>query len=611
MANILSSHRASRLLWIVALWLLTPVVAFHNNTQCNISLPMRERLKGQHLNIADLIWEPFAMYDTTSQTWSGFDIEILDNVARTLGFTYSISPMVKDSNESYTNAMVQNLNSDTDFIMGYWLHSPSRRSVLNQMVGLVNQDYLLVTTKAVLVEPRMYERLGTWLAPFDANLWLAIVVAVFVAGGVMYGLEKEYMHETLEDGRKFVGPSLCQVIGMSMYLSAALFVQTGAHEPRSPSGRLFMVFWGLTVLVLLSCYTASMASFLVVGAETSSEINSVDDLINRGLPACIMYEVGAAAMRRIFPDLLISMEGGGPMAMPERLRSKTCAAAIVNRVELRMLQRDPANCHLRVKGGTLLPSTAGWATGLHSTCLSQTLDYALEIENSNGNAELELARWLPPASCGASRRLGQFHEGALNTVHQRSGKDGIRRAITSGSSTSNPQEAEIPQLHLVDMAGLFMMMGCAIVIVGIVKLARRTLCPHVSFKDPENALEAEMVLTMEQQLELLSRKLDGVEAMKELLEAQGQQLEAQGRRLDLLTGQGPAKVAAIRGGLHQAEIRVDNSLPQASSSDGVHVDSDVHEGHGDTIAVKLPNQLPQLLALGQPQQDPTGREGCW
>jgi len=162
-----------------------------------------------------------------------------------------------------------------------------------------------------------------------------------------------------------------------------------------------------------------------------------------------------------------------------------------------------------------------------------------------------------------------------------------------------------------------MMMGCAIVILGIVKLARRTLCPHVSFKDPQNALEAGIVLTMEQQIELLSRKLDGVEAIKGLLEAQGQQLEAQGRHLDLLTGQGPAKVAAIRGGQHQAEIRVGNSLPQASSSDGVHVDSDVHEGHvvtlirGDTIAVKLPNQLPQLLAQGQPQQDPTGREGCW
>ena len=197
MANI---HRASRLLWIFALWLLTPVVAFHNNAKCNISLPMRERLKGQHLNIADIIWEPFAMYDTTTQIWSGFDIEILDDVALTLGFTYSISAMEKYSNESYTDAMVRVLNSDTDFILSYWLHSPSRRSVLNQMVGHVNEDYLLITTKAELVEPRMYERLGTWLAPFDANLWLAIVVAVFVAGGVMYGLEKEYMHETLEDG---------------------------------------------------------------------------------------------------------------------------------------------------------------------------------------------------------------------------------------------------------------------------------------------------------------------------------------------------------------------------------------------------------------------------
>ena len=92
------------------------------------------------------------------------------------------------------------------------------------------------------------------------------------------------------------------------------------------------------------------------------------------------------------------------------------------------------------------------------------------------------------------------------------------------------QAVEIPQLHLVDMAGLFMMLGCAIVILGIVKLARQRLCPHISLKDPQMALETGVILTMEQQFELLSRKLDGVEAIKEQLEAQGQQL-------GVLTGQ--------------------------------------------------------------------------
>jgi len=157
------------------------------------------------------------------------------------------------------------------------------------------------------------------------------------------------------------------------------------------------------------------------------------------------------------------------------------------------------------------------------------------------------------------------------------------------------QEVEVPQLQLVDMAGLFMMLGCAIVILGIVKLARQRLCPHVSLKDPQMALETGVILTMEQQFELLSRKLDGVEAIKEQLEAQGQQL-------DVLTGQ----VAAIRSGLHQDEIRVDNSTPQASSSDGgVHVDSEFR----GAIAIEVPCQAPHLFAPCKPQPESTGRAG--
>ena len=65
----------------------------------------------------------------------------------------------------------------------------------------------------------------------------------------------------------------------------------------------------------------------------------------------------------------------------------------------------------------------------------------------------------------------------------------------------------------------------------------------------------------------------------------------------------------MRGGLHQDEIKADNSVPQASSSDGAHVrvGSEFH----DTIAIELPDRQksPQLFALCQPQQDSTGRAG--
>lgn len=43
----------------------------------------------------------------------------------------------------------------------------------------------------------------------------------------------------------------------SIYLAFSRFVDVGGHVPASPTGRLFMLFWGFTVLIFISCYTVS------------------------------------------------------------------------------------------------------------------------------------------------------------------------------------------------------------------------------------------------------------------------------------------------------------------------------------------------------------------
>ena len=90
-----------------------------------------------------------------------------------------------------------------------------------------------------------------------------------------------------------------QAFAKSIYLAFALFVQTGGHTPVSPVGRIFQVTetsllicymlsvvwaqigWGFTMLVVLSSYTASMATFLTVSATPVNTINSVEDLVRK------------------------------------------------------------------------------------------------------------------------------------------------------------------------------------------------------------------------------------------------------------------------------------------------------------------------------------------
>ena len=76
------------------------------------------------------------------------------------------------------------------------------------------------------------------------------------------------------------------------------------------------------------------------------------------------------------------------------------------------------NCHLQETGVKLIAGGAGWLTGLGHTCLSNSLNYALQYENSMGVIQKEYTTWLQPALCtsgdGASRR--SVNRRSMNTV---------------------------------------------------------------------------------------------------------------------------------------------------------------------------------------------------
>ena len=168
------------------------------------------------------------------------------------------------------------------------------------------------------------------------------------------------------------------------------------------------------------------------------------------------------------------MKVDNTISLSDRLKSKSCHAGIVNRARLQKWQMAPDACHLTIKGGTLLHSNGGWVTGLNNACLAQALDYALEVEIGSGYAQLELEKWLAPAAC-TSRRSSEVVE---------SGFDSTRRKGGEGAAASSAGE-QAPQLGVLDMAGLFIVFGSAVVIVLIIKVLRKTLCPAFSGDDKE------------------------------------------------------------------------------------------------------------------------------
>jgi hypothetical protein len=60
----------------------------------NPTAPGSQMLQGRHVRVYDMVWEPYAIKNEESASgWSGYDIDLLDALAQTLGFSYEVLNM--------------------------------------------------------------------------------------------------------------------------------------------------------------------------------------------------------------------------------------------------------------------------------------------------------------------------------------------------------------------------------------------------------------------------------------------------------------------------------------------------------------------------------------
>jgi ABC-type amino acid transport substrate-binding protein len=71
--------------------------------------PAIDVLRGAHLKVLQLEWAPFAYKDTAaSHGWSGFDIDLFQEVAHILGFSFEITEAPSmNTNETYTQFLIR------------------------------------------------------------------------------------------------------------------------------------------------------------------------------------------------------------------------------------------------------------------------------------------------------------------------------------------------------------------------------------------------------------------------------------------------------------------------------------------------------------------------
>lgn len=411
-----------------------------------------ELLRGRHLLIDEMPWAPFATIDPSHPLgWSGFDIELLQMLAGTLGFTYEIQDMgAPEGNESYTDLLFRRA-SNTDLIMSYWVHTVDRMATVAPLLGHVDYSGVLTSHPRPADSVKFRERFSTFFHPFEPSLWAALIAMVMVAGFTDWMLERN------------AGGSLAD----SLYEAWAGALWGGFEYPKSRTSAIYQITLSFIMLIVVSAYTANLAAFLTIERASSLQIVSIASLEDFDMPACTKEsDPNNAVYARLHPGLGFK-HYDTPSDGAEMLVNGTCAAIIAPAVQVTNALRQPRNCQMQVMQ-TVLRSSAGWVTNRESWCVSAAMNAAMQQLVLDGAIEDLFRKYLPPAQCdklaeeeSGGRRLEEdAGAAARQQARQQARLVGRRLAATSGVAGASAgsvaaSDGENDIMGIEEFSGLF------------------------------------------------------------------------------------------------------------------------------------------------------------
>eukprot|EP00931_Biecheleriopsis_adriatica_P111180 TRINITY_DN8552_c0_g5_i1.p1 TRINITY_DN8552_c0_g5~~TRINITY_DN8552_c0_g5_i1.p1 ORF type:complete len:519 (-),score=66.04 TRINITY_DN8552_c0_g5_i1:107-1663(-) len=334
----------------------------------------RTTLAGHEISVVIMETPAFIKYNRTSQMLTGgFLIDVFEEITKRTGLEWRNSSIIVSppaSGETYDDWIAWAVRN-YDIALGDFAATAERHAkgfrftypILNESPQLVGQ----VRSRGASV----LETLFSFSRPFTARLWLAIFVTFIFVAFVYATIEtKEYLLESKEyvicgvteaETYSVAENTYWRNLAQSLYLTVASFTSGGIFRPHTAAGKTFVLTWTFTVLVLVSSYTANMASMIVISRSKEAAVTSVEDAIDRGLPVCV-YHGGAFDnfMTRTYPSLHIRYP---EVWSYENVRNGVCAAMVKDRMSFQIdkgLKKYNQDCDLDFIGQPLLDVHGGF-----------------------------------------------------------------------------------------------------------------------------------------------------------------------------------------------------------------------------------------------------------
>ncbi|CAJ1389273.1 unnamed protein product [Effrenium voratum] len=330
----------------------------------NGSLTQADALTGIHLSIGTGVWdERFLRWDPLFQRWSGLEVELLDQLSLSAGFTYQL--VINDwSNVTNWRRKLREAVLEWDVVAhAWWFITPVRMSLgAYSPYGFLDSMFYTVVVPEEVARLSMNE-IFSFLTPFSGAVWLCFLLLMIATGLIFRFLEAGHNEEDYPDGPR--GFFHRAYISDSIFKSSGHITGASGFAPKTWPGKILVTSWTWCIVLTLSAYTANLASFLVVKNENAAGFTSLQSAVIQQKTVSVQ---GGTPMELWFdqkyPDYPhVQRLAMGPVDRARRLVDRTSDAAIFPKFEFDILKQHPeinAGCNLKFVGEPLLNIQAGW-----------------------------------------------------------------------------------------------------------------------------------------------------------------------------------------------------------------------------------------------------------
>ncbi|XP_040034696.1 glutamate receptor ionotropic, delta-1 isoform X4 [Gasterosteus aculeatus] len=240
-------------------------------------------MQGVMLKIVTLPEEPFVMVAENilgqPKRYKGFSIDVLDALAKILGFKYDIYQVGDGKygsalpNGSWNGMIGELIGKRADLAISAITITPERESVVD-----FSKRYLDYSVGILMSKSEEKINIFSLLAPFDLAVWACIAAAIPVVGIMIFLLRRIQAVRCQNNAGGHPPPSVSTSLQSAIWIVYGAFVQQGSDSILgSVALRIVMGSWWLFTLIVCSSYTANLAAYLTV-SRMDNAVRSFQDL---------------------------------------------------------------------------------------------------------------------------------------------------------------------------------------------------------------------------------------------------------------------------------------------------------------------------------------------